>query len=73
MTTGFGADDFSASSDLLPVADFFFTQLLPIWDEPALDFLVVAGAPTFCIETRPLEAVMRLEGLTVVAGVIGLD
>ena len=97
MTTGFGANDFSVSSDLVPEADFFFIEeLLPIWVEVLLlllplleeateaeDFFVVADveeaaaeaiADWMEIRSRPLEAVMRLDGLTIEeAGVMGLE
>lgn len=95
MTTGFGANDFSVSSDLVPEADFFFMEeLLPIWVEVLLllplleeateaeDFFVVAAeeaaaeaiADWMEIRSRPLEAVIRLDGLTIEeAGVMGLE
>lgn len=95
MTTGFGANDFSVSSDLVPEADFFFIEeLLPIWVEVLLllplfeeateaeDFFVVVAeeaaaeaiADWMEIRSRPLEAVMRLDGLTIEeAGVMGLE
>ena len=91
MTTGFGANDFSVSSDLVPEADFFFIEeLLPIWVEVLLllpleeatdaeDFFVVDAAAEAIadwmeIRSRPPEAVMRLEGLTIEeAGVMGLE